>query len=190
MSVTASRITPLTPPYDAETEKSLLKWMPPESPLEPLLLFRSIMVHEQLARRMRGLGAGILGPSATVPPQLREVVIHRTCALTGAEYEWGVHAVAFGTPLGLTDEQLSSTVRGSAGDACWDRHQSLVFELADQVHHTSGVDRALWDGLATEFEPEQILELIVTAGWYHVIAYICNGLELAPEDWAARFPTD
>jgi alkylhydroperoxidase family enzyme len=162
--------------------------MPPGSPLEPLLLFRTIMVHDELASRMRRLGAGILGPRATVPAQLREVMIHRTCGLTGAEYEWGVHAVAFGAPLGLTDEQLRSTVHGSSSDPCWDRQQSLVFELADQLHRTSTIADPLWRGLAEEFDPPQILELIVTAGWYHVIAYVCNGARLAPENWAAPFP--
>lgn len=49
-------------------------------------------------------------------PRLREVLIHRTCALRGAEYEWGVHAVGFGKPLGLTDDQLASTVDGDADD--------------------------------------------------------------------------
>jgi alkylhydroperoxidase family enzyme len=163
--------------------------MPPGSPLEPLLLFRTIMVHDELASRMRSLGAGILGSRATVPPQLREVMIHRSCALTNAEYEWGVHAVAFGSPLGLSDTQLYSTVHGSSSDSCWDRRQSLVFELADQLHRTSAIAEPLWDGLAAEFDPPQILELIVTAGWYHLIAYVCNGVRLAPEQWAARFPS-
>jgi hypothetical protein len=30
----------------------------------------------------------------------------------------------------------------------------------------------------------------VTAGWYHLISYVCNGLRLEPEDWAARFPPE
>ena len=189
MSVITPRIAPLTPPYDPETEASLLKWMPPGSPIEPLLLFRTIMLHGQLAGRMRGTGAGILGATATVPAPLREVMIHRTCALTGAEYEWGVHAVAFGRRLGLTDEQLHSTAHGASADACWDRHQSIVFELADQLHVTSAIADELWERLVDAFDAEQIIELIVTAGWYHVIAYVCNGLRLEHEPWAATFPT-
>jgi alkylhydroperoxidase family enzyme len=188
MAVTTPRIEPLTPPYDPDTEASLLKWMPPGSPLEPLLLFRTIMVHDGLASRMRALGAGILGPRASVPPQLREVMIHRTCALTSAEYEWGVHAVAFAAPLGLTEDQLRSTVHGSSSDPCWDRRQSAVFELADQLHHTSAIADPLWHELSEEFDSPQILELIVTAGWYHLIAYVCNGARLDPEEWASRFP--
>ena len=182
------RIAPIEPPYEAETEASLMKWMPPGSPVEPLVLFRTLMVHPELASRMRPLGAGILGSSATVPPPLREVMIHRTCGLTGAEYEWGVHALGFGKPLGFTDEQLHSTVHGAWTDACWDDEQAAVFRLADELHKTSAVSDELWGELQSRLSAEQILELLVTAGWYHAIAYVCNGARVTSEPWAARFP--
>jgi alkylhydroperoxidase family enzyme len=38
------------------------------------------------------------------------------------------------------------------------------------------------------FDERQILELIVTAGWYHVIGYVCNGARIELEEWAPRFP--
>jgi 4-carboxymuconolactone decarboxylase len=184
----APRIAPLEPPYEPEVEAALLKWMPPNSPLEPLRLFRTLQVHEQLASRMRVVGAGILGGKALVPPPLREVVIHRTCALVGAEYEWGVHVSAFGRPLGFTDEQLHSTVHGSPDDPCWGVDQSAVFRLSDELHATGTLSDELWESLAARFDEAQILELIATAGWYHLIGYICNGARIGPEEWAARFP--
>jgi 4-carboxymuconolactone decarboxylase len=182
------RIAPIEPPYAPETATSLAKWMPPGVEFDPLRLFRTFMVNEELASRMRVLGAGILGPSATVPPPLREVVIHRTSALTGAEYEWGVHVVGFGKPLGLTDEQLYSTVHGSWSDPCWDADQAAVFRLSDELHQTSTLSDELWENLADRFDERQILELIVTAGWYHLIGYVCNGARVELEEWAQRFP--
>jgi len=182
------RIAPIEPPYAPEAEASLLKWMPPGAAVEPLRLFRTFMVHPELASRMRPLGAGILGSSATAPPPLREVMIHRTCALTGAEYEWGVHAAGFGRPLGFSDEQLHSTAHGAWTDACWDAEQAAVFRLADELHETNAVSDELWGALERHLAPEQILELLVTAGWYHAIAYVCNAARLAPEPWAAPFP--
>jgi 4-carboxymuconolactone decarboxylase len=181
------RIAPLEPPYPPDIEDALSKWMPPGSPVEPLRLFRTLVVHDTLASRMRPLGAGILGATATVPAPLREVMIHRTCALTGAEYEWGVHVVGFGRPLGLSDEQLHATVHGSFSDDCWDAEQSSVFRLADELHETSSVSDELWQALSARFEAPQILELLVTAGWYHVISYVCNGAGVQREEWAARF---
>lgn len=182
------RIAPLEPPYDPAIATALAKWMPPGAETEPLRLFRTLHVHEQLASRMRPLGAGILGAAATVPPRLREIMIHRTCALTGARYEWGVHAAAFGRPLGFSDEQLYSTVHGAPEDRCWDAEQASILRLADELHATSTVSDSLWEELSEHLQPPQILELLVTAGWYHAIAYLCNGTRVELEGWSEPYP--
>lgn len=181
------RIAPLQPPYEPRTEQLLAKWMPPGSGIDPLGLFRTLAVHDELSSRMRPLGAGILG-SRLVDPMLREVMIARTCALCSAEYEWGVHAVAFAAPLGLTTEQLYSTVHGGPEDGCWNGLQRNVMRLADELHHANAVSDELFGELEADFDHQQLLELTVTAGWYHTIAYVLGvaGVELEP--WAARFP--
>ncbi|HMD56828.1 MAG TPA: hypothetical protein VKG82_05090 [Solirubrobacteraceae bacterium] len=184
----APRLAPLQPPYEPDVAAMLAKWMPPNSSAEPLRLFRTLARNNDLAGRMRPLGAGILGAGASIAPQLREVAIHRTCALTRNEYEWGVHAVAFGKPLGLTNEQLRSTVLGSWTDECWEPEQAIVFRAADELHRTSTISEELWAELGARFDERQIIELIVTVGWYHVIAYICNGLSVEAEEWAPGFP--
>src|SRR5882762_3930677 len=98
------RIEPLQAPYDPETEAQLRKWMPPGAPIEPLTLFRTLFVHSELAARMRPLGAGLLG-HGLLEARDREIVVLRTCARCGAEYEWGVHAAAFGSAVGLSEAQ-------------------------------------------------------------------------------------
>jgi alkylhydroperoxidase family enzyme len=183
----APRIAPLEPPYEPEIEAMLQRWMPPGAGIEPLRLFRTLGVHRELASRMRPLGAGILG-RGRVQPRLREVVIHRTSALCGAEYEWGVHAVGFARPLGFTEEQLASTVHGCADDGVWSEAEAAVFRLADELHETSTVSDGLFSELAQLFEPDLILELVITAGWYHTIAFVINAARVENEDWAARFP--
>ncbi|HEX3510994.1 MAG TPA: hypothetical protein VHT27_07835 [Solirubrobacteraceae bacterium] len=181
------RIAPLEPPYDEETAAMLQRWMPPNSDAEPLALFRTLAVHSGLAARMRPLGAGILGHGLLAPP-VRELMIHRTCARCGAEYEWGVHAVAFGAPLGLSPEQLASTVHGSPEDAVWDARDRAVLRLADALHSDSAVDDELFAELREHFDDAQILELCVTAGWYHTISYVIAVARVPLETWALRFP--
>ena len=65
--------------------------------------------------------------------------------------------------------------------------EAAVFRLADELHATSAVSDELWASLTERFDERQILELLVTAGWYHVIAYVCNGARVEREPWAARF---
>ena len=187
MSPPEPRIDPVEPPYSRELQAILDKWMPPNSGMEPLVLFRTLALHPELASRARPLGSGILG-KGLVDPRPREVMIHRTCALTGAEYEWGVHVLGFGKPLGFTDEQLASTVHGDATDAIWTDLERAVFRLADELHATSNVSDELFDELERHFEPPQIIELCLTSGWYHAIAYVINTARTPLEPWAARFP--
>jgi 4-carboxymuconolactone decarboxylase len=182
------RIAPLEPPYEPDIATMLEKWMPPNSGLEPLRLFRTLGVHPELAARMRPLGAGILG-HGLVEPRLREVMIDRTCARCGAEYEWGVHAVAFGSAVGLSEEQLAATVNGSPDDPSWSEAERAVVRLADELHDTADVSGATFEALTEHFSDEQIIELVVTSGWYHTISYVINAVRVQPESWAARFPS-
>src|SRR5947209_3796987 len=73
------RIAALEPPYEPETASLLAKWMTPGNDVEPLRLFRTLAVHQELASRMRPLGAGILG-HPRLDPRDREILILRTCA--------------------------------------------------------------------------------------------------------------
>jgi 4-carboxymuconolactone decarboxylase len=166
----------------------LRKWMPPGSEVEPLALFRTLAVHEELAARMRPLGAGILG-HGQVSPREREIVIHRTCARAGAEYEWGVHVLAYGRPLGLSDAQIEATVHGSADDPAWSERDGLLVALADELHDTASVSERLWSELARSLSEEELLELLIVAGWYRLLAYVINATGVQLEPWAERFPT-
>jgi len=184
---TAPRIAPLEPPYDAHIETFLSKWMPPESPMEPLRLFRTMAIHDQLTSRMRPQGAGILA-HGQVEPRDREIVIHRTCARTGAEYEWGVHVVAYGRAVGLSDEQITATAIGTADDPAWSEHDALLVRLADELHDTCTVSDELWAELAERYTEVQLLELLIIAGQYRLISYLVNAVAIEREPWAERFP--
>jgi alkylhydroperoxidase family enzyme len=184
----APRIVPLDPPYDPEIAESLIKWMPPGSRMEPLKLFRTLVRSPEISSRLRALGAGILGPGSLIAPRDREILIDRTAALCGCEYEWGVHAAAFGEAVGLAPEALRATAAGDAGDPAWSERDALLVRLADELHHTAHVSDELWSALAAHWDVPQLIELLIIPGAYHVIAYVANGARVAREDWAARFP--
>jgi alkylhydroperoxidase family enzyme len=187
---TPPRIASLEPPYDPDTEEMLARWMPPGAAVEPLALFRTLATHPELMSRMRPLGSGILN-HGTVPARDREIVLHRTCARAGAEYEWGVHAAAFAAAVGLSAEQVAATTAGpgaAAEDPCWSATDALLIRLADELHDTATVSDELWAQLAAHYTDQQLLELVVTAGWYRTIAYVTNAARVALEPWAARFP--
>ena len=101
---------------DPDVANTLERMMPPG--VEPLRLFRTVAHNRHILEKLRSTGAYLLNFGA-VDPADREIVIHRTCARCGCEYEWGVHVLAFGRPLGLSEKQISATVLGDQSDPAW-----------------------------------------------------------------------
>jgi alkylhydroperoxidase family enzyme len=166
----------------------LLKWMPPDSGLEPLKLFRTLLVHGSLMSRMRPLGAGILG-HGLLEPRIRELMILRTCARCTAEYEWGVHAAVFAESVGLGQPEVTATVSAGAEDPVFSPRDRVVIRLADELRDSAGVSDGTYAALEEHFTAPEILELTVTAGWYHTISFVINTARVQPEPWALGFPT-
>jgi alkylhydroperoxidase family enzyme len=183
------RIAPLEPPYRPDDAAALAAMMPADSPLEPLKLFRLFMRHPEMARAMHELGGFVLGRGGrALASRDREIVIHRVCARCGCEYEWGVHAVAFGARVGLDDAQLAATTRPGADAPAWSERDRLLIRLVDELHDTGTVSNELWARLREEWTEQQLLELLLVAGWYHAISYLANGARVERETWAATFP--
>jgi len=132
--------------------------------------------------------AGGLLDKGSISLHEREIMIDRTTARCGSEYEWGVHVAFFAERAALTPEQIRATEEGSADDPAWSPRERLVIRLADALHETATIDDALWTELREEFSDEQLLELIVLAGFYHTVSFLTNALRLPIESYAARFP--
>jgi alkylhydroperoxidase family enzyme len=160
--------------------------MPPGSGVEPLKLFRTLVVNQDLADRMRPLGAGLLG-HGRLSLRERELVIDRATARAGAEYEWGVHVTAFGEAAGLTEDELDATAAGGPGDFA-DPADADLITLVDELHDTAAVSDDLWARLAARYDEPTLLELVILAGWYRLIAGVINAVGIELEPWAARFP--
>ena len=137
---------------------------------------------------MTSLGRFVLGRDLSLELHDRELLIDRVCARCGCEYEWAVHAISYGARAGLSPEQLTATVTGGADTSVWSARDALLIRLVDELHDTASVSDDLWSELERHWTEPQLLELLLTAGWYHAIAFIANGAHVEHEDWAPRFP--
>ena len=188
MSIDADpqRISPLEPPYEPDVAETLRRMMPAD--VEPLRLFRTVAHNPAVLERFRTIGAYILN-FGRVEPLDREVLLHRTCARCACEYEWGVHAVAYGRPLGMSEEQLRATVLDGPDAAVWSDRQRLLLRLADELHDTATVSESLWAELSDHWDSAQLIELIAIAGFYHLVSFTANAAGVRHEPFAERFPT-
>ncbi len=183
---TVPRIAPAEAPYAPDVGEQLQRMMP--SGVEPIGLFRTFVRNMPMATAMHGWGSYELGRHLSLPMRQREIVIDRTCARCGCEYEWGVHVLFFAGRVGLTADQTSSLVHGGPADACWTEPvERLLIELVDQLHETADVDERLWDGLRTHLSEAQLLDVLLLCGWYHAISFVANAARVDHEPGAPRF---
>lgn len=181
--MTAPRIDPLDPPFDAEVAAEFERIMP--AGVAPLNLFRTLARNTRVTLRV--LRGGLLD-RGSIAIRDREIVILRATARCGSEYEWGVHVAFFGERIGLSEAQIVATAADGAEDPAWSAQDRLLIRLVDALHDESRVGDELWRDLTEHWSDEQLVELIVLTGQYHTISFVTNALGVALEDYGARFP--
>lgn len=182
MPETVPRIAPLQPPYAPEIAEQFNRIM---RGAPPLMLFRVMAGNARAWEKFR---AGSLLDRGPLSLREREIVIDRTCARTGCEYEWGVHVATFAAASHLTDEQVRATVLGDATDACWSEAEQALIAAVDALHERANLSDAEFAGLSAHYGEAQIFEIILLCGFYRTVSYLANGLALPLEEKAARFP--
>jgi alkylhydroperoxidase family enzyme len=177
------RIAPAEAPYPPKIAAALARIMP--KGVEPLVLFRTLARNPRVFEKM--FAGGLLDKGALGLRQ-REILIDRTTARLGCEYEWGVHIAFFAAKAGFGPAQVSATVAAPADAACWTEDEQILLTLVDDLVDRRTVGEVTWAALGRHFDEAQILEAIALIGYYHTISFLCRGLELPLESYGARFP--
>jgi len=177
-----SRIAPLQPPYEPEIQGQFDRIM---RGAPPLTLFRVIAGNARAWEKFR---AGSLLDKGPLGLREREIVIDRTCARTGCEYEWGVHVALFAAAADLTGEQVRATVLDGADAPCWSEAEQVLLAAVDALHAKASLSDAEFKALSAHYDDGKIFEIILLCGFYRTVSYLANGLALPLEEKAARFP--
>jgi alkylhydroperoxidase family enzyme len=178
-----ARIGPREPPYPEAVGAALDRIMPRDVP--PLALFRTLAVNERVFLRLM---AGGLLDRGSITLREREIVIDRTCARCGAEYEWGVHVAFFGGRVGFTDREVAGTCADDPAASGFTPREQLLLRLVDELHDTARLSDALWQELRAAWSDDQLIELVALVGYYHLISFAANAFRIPLEPYGARFP--
>jgi alkylhydroperoxidase family enzyme len=180
------RIDPLEPPYEPDVAARLEAMMPAGVP--PIALFRTFAKNLPMAKAMGPWGSYELSKQLSLSLREREIVIDRTCARCGCEYEWGVHIAFFADRAGLNTEQVTSLTHGQPTDQCWTQASDrLLIEAVDSMHESGGLPDDVFEKLASIFTEAQILDLAMLCGWYHAISFTANVSRVQREPGAPQF---
>jgi alkylhydroperoxidase family enzyme len=181
-----ARIPPLDAPFTPDVAAQLTAMMPAGTP--PIGLFRTFARNLPMTSAMHGWGRYQLGRHLSLTLREREIVIVRTCARCGCEYEWGVHLMFFAERSGITDSQIRSLTQGVPDDPCWTlRRERVLIRVVDALHDTSDIDDELWAAARGALDDRQLLDLYLLCGWYHAISFAARAARVEPEPGAPRF---
>jgi alkylhydroperoxidase family enzyme len=178
-----SRISPLEMPYPPAFDATMKVLMRGAA---PLTLFTTLAKHDRAWAKFSG--GSLLDKGSPLSLRHREIVIDRTTARCGCEYEWGVHVTGFSAQVGLNEAQVNATVHGSADDSVWSNPEQTLIAVVDALLDHKRLSDDEWSRLRSHFSEAEALEIIQLVAFYHGVSLICGALDLPLETNAARFP--
>ncbi len=143
-----------------------------------LNIFSTLARHPRLLKRWSAFG-GVLLYGGALPAREREILILRAGYLCRAPYEWGQH-VTIGLASGLTDEEIARIAEGPAA-AGWSEADAELLRATDELHADSRISDATWAALAARWDEQQLIEVCMVVGQYHLVAFTLNSLGVEPE---------
>ena len=151
--------------------------------MPPLNLFRMLPYAGRVAPAFIRMGGMILNRTV-LDPKLRELAILRVGALTGSDYEVHHHR-RIGGQVGLTDAQVDAAVAG-ADSPTLDAPQRLVLALTEAVIGQVKAPEPLFDEALEALGPEALAELVLTIGYYRMVAgFLLNfGVEVESQPFS------
>jgi len=115
-----------------------------------------------------GLGNAILSKQK-LHKALREMIILAVARLEGGIYEWVQH-VPIGQRAGCTDAQIAALEALRFGDPAFDARAKAMLGLVREVVQKVKADEATVEAAKVQFSPQEIVEIILTCGFYMTMA--------------------
>jgi len=119
------------------------------------------------------LGGALLQDSS-LEPRLRELAIVRVGLLAGASYEVEKHT-AIARAVGITDTELEA-LRPGADSGPLDDAARAVVELSDELFGRVRADDAVLERVRRHLNDRQLVELVVTIGYYGLVCRVLETL--------------
>ena len=149
-----------------------------------LNIFRTLAHSRELYKGFLALGGHLLGGDA-LPAREREIVILRAGFRSGSEYEFGQHT-RIGRSVGLDDDEIARLAGAGAGT--WSDDDAALVDMVDELCADDVVSEHTWQRLASRWSEQQLLELLVLAGYYRLVSGLLNSVGVALEPDTPGWP--
>jgi alkylhydroperoxidase family enzyme len=183
----APRIAPLRPDELNEAQRAVLGdaivndrgVLRPRRPDDSFLPFVGIMLrHPQLYAKFNPLGNQIL-QNGQLPARDREIVTLRVGWLCQTAFQWA-HHVRIAHQLGMSPDELERIAQGPSSPG-WAERDRVLLAAVDELHASSTLSEQTWRDLQPHFDEQQLIELVFAVGFYHLMSFLLNGLDIRPD---------
>lgn len=123
---------------------------------------------------------------STFPRRERELLILRIGWLCQAEYEFGQHTIV-GKWVGLTPEEIVRITKGPDAPG-WTPFEAALLRAADELHADAFITDATWNVLASRYNEEQLIGVVIIVGQYNMVSMLLNSLGVQREPGVPGFP--
>jgi 4-carboxymuconolactone decarboxylase len=96
------------------------------------------------------------------------------------QVQW-VHHQDFGARAGLSTEEIVRTRMGADAPG-WRANEEALLRAVDELHDTSRISDGVWSVLRDHYSDEQLIEIPMVVGHYHLVAYVVHGLSIEIEE--------
>lgn len=148
----------------------------------------TINVYETMARNpnllARCIPLGRALRSGRLSLRNRELLILRSGWLCGSRYELAQHTrLALGG--GMTADEVKRVADGPSAPG-WGALDVALLTAADELHSDAVISETTWQALAVELDEQELIEVPMVCGYYHLISFFLNSLGVQLERAAAE----
>jgi 4-carboxymuconolactone decarboxylase len=167
----SARITPTALPLSEPLANQMAKLIPPGMP--PPQLFLSVARNAGLFEFM--VSSGLIGPTGlmdrrTLPKDVRETLILRTCVATGNDYEFNLHVQTISERMGLSMAQIDDIRLDDISSSLWREDLRILIRVVDSLVKTLKLQNSLYAEANQHFSEEDLIEITQLVGLYTGVA--------------------
>ena len=150
----------------------------------PINILRTAAQNPVVLEWYAGMG-GALGSQTLHDRRDREIVILRVGWDCRSVYEFAQHS-RLGREVGLSNEEIAALAGGDL--SIFSDDDRVLIALADELCSTDSVSDATWAKLAARFRTDQLIEIVMLAGYYQMVSCFLNSVGVALEDGVSGWP--
>ena len=180
--------TPRIPPLAPEAwTPEVKKMLDPTNAGRPVIgVLRTFAQHPAMYVKRQTISDHIRSHTS-LTPRMRELTIMRILYRCSGHGEWSLHGAGAGN-FGIEPAEVQRTA--TPGYAGWSDADANMMRAVDEIYDTDKVSPETWTALKGQFEDRQIMDLLVTAGGYRMVAMAINTFGVPLEAGRVMIPVN